>query len=152
MRRATISLVTFCSLENFLRGILERRGTTDYLEDPDGIHHSIDCAYYYRVYPRTRRAVSHSPQDASIPGIIILIVGKTGNWKNKKKQSPVKVNYAILYRRLYHFQARLSDSYHLLLLLSKGTLLKSFNCGPDCRIEIGGTYEILQAGEPHGFP
>jgi hypothetical protein len=84
MRRATISLVTFCSLENFLRGILERRGTTDYLEDPDGIHHSIDCAYYYRVYPGTRRTESQLPPDASIPGIIILIVGKTGNWKNKK--------------------------------------------------------------------
>jgi len=78
--------------------------------------------------------------------------GKTGNWKNKKKQSPVTVIYVILYRRLYHFQASLYEFYQIRLGLSKGTLLKSFNCGPDCRIEIGGTYEILQAGEPHGFP
>jgi len=39
-----------------------------------------------------------------------------------------------------------------LLAHSVGTLTISFNCGPDGRIEIGGSYEIFQAGEPHGFP
>jgi len=82
----------------------------------------------------------------------MLIGGKTVNRNFKKNPSPVTVIYAILYRRLYHFQASLSEFYQIRLLLSKGTLTKSFNCSSDRRIEIGGTYEILQAGEPHGFP
>ena len=37
-------------------------------------------------------------------------------------------------------------------LLSRGTHTISFNCSPDSWIEIGGTYEIFQPGETHGFP
>ena len=42
--------------------------------------------------------------------------------------------------------------FQLQLALYTGTLTKSFNCSSDGRIKIGGTYEIFQSGDPHGFP